>query len=377
MRKNAVKNLALNALLSVTSIVVFAVVVELLLQVATPFVKPRFTKVDPHVGWYHYPGVSDDMTTEGHDYHLSYNSHGYRVPEHSFEKPDTVRRIILIGDSFVDGSEVGDQEVFSWHLQEQLPCVEVINLGVYGYSTAQELVTLERVGLRYDPDLVLVFTITRDFEDNLKNYNEFGPIPRFLPDGDSLRFEGTDHPSAREVFRAVTLPVPGRTFLFRHSHLYYLLNRRIYQRFKYDRMRAIRHEQAAALSLESQRDLYRRLIVRMKGLSEVSGAEFLPVFIYLRDELVEGRGSPNGELVTDLAASGVAALDLYEDLRDAHHNAPSPLYFAEDIHWNPDGHKAVAGLLARHLDSWLQSDPSRACDESSLRDGRRPQEVAR
>ena len=45
--------------------------------------------------------------------------------------------------------------------------VEVLNLGVGGYGTAQQLLTLEEDGLRYRPDLVVLgFFLGNDVQNN-------------------------------------------------------------------------------------------------------------------------------------------------------------------------------------------------------------------
>ena len=135
--------------LAATSLLVFILIAEAALQFVMPAVfRPRFTRLDPELGWYHYPSVSHGETLEGHAYTLSYNAHGFRPPEHAWSKPAGTQRVLVLGDSFVDGSEVGDHELFTWHLQQCLAGVEVINLGVYGYSTAQELLALERRAVR-------------------------------------------------------------------------------------------------------------------------------------------------------------------------------------------------------------------------------------
>src|SRR5262245_13760675 len=203
---------SIKALLPIAGLLIGLLCMEAGLRVVAIVVRPRFTRVDETLGWYHTPGASGRRTMEGHDHSLSYNALGFRGRDIPFERTGAAR-VVFLGDSFTDGSEVGDSEVFSDRLEKRFSCLEVVNLGVYGYSTTQELLAFERFGGRYNPDLVVLVTISNDFADNVRNFSAFGPAPRFLPAGDSLDFEGTDHPEAQRVMRAISLPVPGWRFL--------------------------------------------------------------------------------------------------------------------------------------------------------------------
>ena len=62
-----------------------------------------------------------------------------------------------------------------------LPDTGVINAGVPGYSTAQEMLFYEREGRKYGPDLVLLVVVPNDLTDNLDARG-----PRFRVDGGRL-----------------------------------------------------------------------------------------------------------------------------------------------------------------------------------------------
>lgn len=87
------------------------------------------------------------------------NSQGYPDAEHTLAKPDGVFRIVVIGDSIAAGQGVERPERFASLLAASLNRtdrpVEVITLARPGYSTAQELVILEKEAFAYRPDLVI------------------------------------------------------------------------------------------------------------------------------------------------------------------------------------------------------------------------------
>lgn len=99
------------------------------------------------------------------------NGCGLRGPERPRAKPANTYRIALLGDSFAFGWGVPQDLTFAQVLENKLnqltagsPRVEVINLGVPGYSTFQEISALKDKGLAFDPDAVLLFFIHNDFD---------------------------------------------------------------------------------------------------------------------------------------------------------------------------------------------------------------------
>ena len=78
---------------------------------------------------------------------------GSAVGEISFSKPAGTQHIVVLGDSLVWGFGVEEHELFTHVLEEKLrPGARVINLGVSGYSTDQELLLYRDRGRKYDPD---------------------------------------------------------------------------------------------------------------------------------------------------------------------------------------------------------------------------------
>jgi hypothetical protein len=96
----------------------------------------------------------------------------------------------MVGDSIAYGAGVTDSETFSALLESQDPRFDVVGLAVGGYGTDQELIRLEREGLRYAPDVVVVhFCLFSDFADNRLPSALFDarqPKPYFTWDGSSL-----------------------------------------------------------------------------------------------------------------------------------------------------------------------------------------------
>jgi lysophospholipase L1-like esterase len=97
------------------------------------------------------------------------------------------RRIITLGDSGVFGWGVPGGSTWQEQLEERLRArfegwdIEVVNLGVPGYSSEQARRLLEDLGWRYEPDLVLVATVFSDC--NIDAFQD--PVALALVDPDS------------------------------------------------------------------------------------------------------------------------------------------------------------------------------------------------
>jgi hypothetical protein len=93
---------------------------------------------------------------------------GFRGAEHVPEKPRGTFRILGIGDSFMFGQGVDDDETHLHLLERRLAAdgaaAEVLNLAVPGYNTAMEVHALAEKGLRFSPDLVLVEFLGNDLD---------------------------------------------------------------------------------------------------------------------------------------------------------------------------------------------------------------------
>ena len=117
-----------------------------------------------------YVPKSDYETDHGKPYRkTSHNAAGYRGPLVAKPKPEGVYRVLCLGGSSTHGQTPNTDED-TWparlqvHLRDLAPDrkIEVINFGVYGYSTFESLVNLSFRGLEYEPDLVLVYHTIND-----------------------------------------------------------------------------------------------------------------------------------------------------------------------------------------------------------------------
>src|SRR5678815_4139427 len=106
-----------------------------------------FYRHDPEIGWRLIPGAEGTFARPEFSHQVRINSAGWRDRERSPEKPPGIFRIVVLGDSFTWGHGVEDEEIFTRRLEQKLSGVEVLNMGLSGSSTDQQLLILKRDAL--------------------------------------------------------------------------------------------------------------------------------------------------------------------------------------------------------------------------------------
>jgi hypothetical protein len=101
---------------------------------------------------------------------LRTNSDGFRSPLYAKKKNTGAMRIVGLGDSFMFGWRMSDDECYMSLLEKKLKRYshdmtwEVINTAVPGYNTVMEVETLEAKGLHYAPDIVILHYVGNDID---------------------------------------------------------------------------------------------------------------------------------------------------------------------------------------------------------------------
>jgi len=122
---------------------------------------------NPILGYELKPNHRDEQADSIRSYAFT-NAHGLRDFERDLDKPSGAARILLLGDSVVEGLGIRDlRDTMSAQLEGFLasPRVQVLNFGVSGYCTRAEVELLERKGLGFNPDVVVLVFVENDFEN--------------------------------------------------------------------------------------------------------------------------------------------------------------------------------------------------------------------
>ena len=192
------KNLGVNLGLTLGGLLMGVIIGEVGLRVASiegfqkigDFVDSAptgFHTSDRDLGWKLKPGASGEWKGEGESF-VRVNSEGLRDREHTKAKPPNTLRVAVLGDSFTEAIHVPVEQTFWSKLERKLGnCdavkgrknVEVLNFGVQGYGTAQQLIMLRKKVWDYNPDIVvLAFYIGNDVINNSPKleYDRYRPF---------------------------------------------------------------------------------------------------------------------------------------------------------------------------------------------------------
>src|ERR1044072_3651772 len=172
---------------------------------------PLFYEPDYYRGVTLRSNIAGTYQREGRNY-VSINSAGLRDREHPLAKTPHTIRIALLGDSYSEALQVPLEQTFWWQLQQKLEAcdqfkgkhVEIINFGVSGYGTAQELIALRQQVWQYSPDMVmLLMTTNNDISDNVRSLKKTEQVPYFYYQGDQLVEDDSFRNSAQHRWERV------------------------------------------------------------------------------------------------------------------------------------------------------------------------------
>ena len=329
-------------------------------------------EVHPILGGFHIPNTTTWQWTVEYVTRVDINSHGLREREIEYQKPPGLRRVLVLGDSFVEATEVAVEEAFPRRLEAHLQAAggtatQVLNAGAVGYGTAQEYLLLKHEGVRYQPDLVvLLFFSGNDVADNSWTL-DYPPIraikPYFELDASgalrALPFTPPD--------RSATQVGPFRQWLRRQSLLFDKLDPdelgKVPWEPAYIRSIVAPYESGTSPEVEEAWRVTEALLAATRDEAEGAGARFVLVNIPAPWEIdppfwdrmrgffgLPDQGwdldRPNRRLGEIAARRGIAYLDLRSPLQAGLEDGQR-LYFSIDGHWTSAGHDLAARTLAR------------------------------
>jgi hypothetical protein len=152
------RNLISRLLLALFVFIISLICLELLLR--------RFMPITVyHMDLNDYIATNDAQIYEPRPNSNLFNANGFRENHDiSLQKPDTVTRIEVLGDSLAFGLWLRPDETFSKLLEKKLnenpvnqQTYEVLNMGVPGYNISQVVNRFKQKGLLYKPDIALYY----------------------------------------------------------------------------------------------------------------------------------------------------------------------------------------------------------------------------
>ena len=153
------------------NLILLCVTVILALIVAEVFFRFSGTelnriKPDPNLVYRYIPGITFSTKTNDFVNNVSINSYGFNDKEWA-EKEEN--RILIVGDSFVEGYHVPFEKHFARRLEQNLSSFEILSAGVSSWDTATEIKYLELEGVNLAPDIVILqMYVGNDIYDNYR-----------------------------------------------------------------------------------------------------------------------------------------------------------------------------------------------------------------
>jgi len=275
------------------------------------------------------------------------NSQGFRDDEeYRYAKPATRLRVLVLGDSHTQGYEVGQSATFSSVLENQLRAAgldaEVLNTGISGFGTAEELMFLKHEGMKYRPDAVVVAFYGNDFEDNIKS-------GLYRLDAGQLRVQKTSHTPGVSAIRLMNA-VPGAFWLSQNSYFFSLCVNTVWtiakQMLSANARDTIEYTARISSVDAYQRNLALALLQEMKAVTEAAQVPLIVVDIPETASAGWTPSIPNDMMrdVAKLADAYVPASSYLAGIPDSDVHVPHG-----HRHISETTHKEIAGALNRVL----------------------------
>jgi lysophospholipase L1-like esterase len=305
--------------------------------------RDRFWKYDPLLGWVHEPGQEGIFETPQFRTTVRINENGLRDRSHAYKRQNDVERILVLGDSFAWGYGVEESERFSQLLEKSMD-VEVINAGVSGYSTDQELLWYRKDGIKYETDLVVLELAGNDVGDNDKQLvSTIYYKPKFELEDGQLVLKGSPVPKTSPRGRLVYALSQRSALAFFLVQRYFDLSS-LYARAKVSPVQP--KSPASGTNAEAEPfKLTLALIDEMRNIAESRNAKFMIV--------ATGRwwNSPSEgtyeDFISTLRTEGFLVLDV-ESMSGFD---PKEMLIPDDGHWNQAGHKFVAEKIKEFIET--------------------------
>lgn len=332
------------------------------LEISLRFLEPRLPAIyrnDPELGIQVKP------------FQLGSNHLGFNDEESSFKKTPSILRVLALGDSF---NWAGGYEKNYWTLAEKIlnlsdtkKYVEILNQGTPMTGPAYELELLKKVGILFDPDIVLLaFFVGNDFSDSFQDRDHI-LISRFGYPCNTLR-------TGKRSFPYVNLQTDSYLWFFaehkgrelinnlqkKKNESSVLLSEEAYYSIERDRMKPCQP------SFYEDSDEWKETRKYLLEIKEFLSAKAIPFYVViipdeyqvnpaLRQELFKRFSDlnaalydfeiPQRELSRFLSEHSIEFLDLLPSLKA---QSQSPYTF-RDTHWNDAGNAIAAQEVSRFL----------------------------
>lgn len=309
-----------------------------------------WTQYDSDLGWFHQKNKKIfPQNKVWLNLNLTTNRDGFRGSRNYLRKRTAgVKRVLLLGDSFVFGWGVGDEETFGAHLESNSQNLEAINLGVCAYGIDQILLSFQKLGRQFHPDYVFIGIYQEDFWRATRAFTDAGYAKPYFSLSKSGNLELHNVPSPKPFeLRSNQFP----EVIYKHSAEKILLQSVLYRVIKKSILKVGRDLNLLDPSLTDEWFLGR--VILHKLVQEIHSINAEPVILIIppKDWLQNTKPTSLQKSLRRFAER--EKVDLI-DLTPAFSNLVSKFkltdyYIKDDWHWTAQGHRLAAQILISYL----------------------------
>lgn len=328
------------------------------------------------------PNFSGVQTYEEYIVNIKINSLGFRNREIDVKKPEDVYRIVCLGDSFTMGYGVEAENTWCSKLEKLLnkypppikstiKRIEVINCGVGGYGTRQEIAFYRNYCRKLSPDLIVLgFFMGNDFFDNAQ------VEPLTIADGLLINKSSLADYNAKKkkIFSLSLFLNRFHTAQFVKNRLKSIKDNKVIPKMDEWWKNQFYHQLAILLKNPPERisqefDETLNFINDFNIELENDGKDFILMLIPFREQAVNVRketvvkkilintyklsqddfdySMPQKRMLEFCETHGILACDVLPNMTRAENN--DQLYYLYDVHLTDAGHKLTAETLHRFM----------------------------
>ena len=362
-RRSRVRAFVLNSILASTSLGLAVLTCEAGIRLVAPqqliTVRPDLWQPVDTLGWLHRPNVSTTVNTGERTVRVHTDAEGFRVG--SIGRIEARRRVLLLGDSFVEALQVEHEQSLAGLLEARLPAtvgepVSVSNAGIDDWTPSQYLLRARGLLPRESYDVV----VTALFVGNDARIERVEYVPPRTP---AIRrtLRAPQSLDRTELTDALLRPI--NDWLEMRSQLFILVRNRLstlrmrlglsplyfpveFQRSEVDSQRwLLTADVCREIQELAEQNGARALFVLIPAAIQVDPAEFSR---YLRGFRVDASTvdleQPTRRLSEELTQADLQVVDVLPAFRAAH-DGGTQLYGRVDPHLTPEGNDLLARIL--------------------------------
>lgn len=310
-----------------------------------------WTEYHPIFGWYQQKNKRAVLKLRDYKVEVHTNSIGIRgVREYSVDKSPAITRLLCLGDSFVFGFGVEDDEPFCAQLEASHPHWEFLNLGVAGYGIDQIYLMYREMGRFYRPDYVLVGIFPEDFWRATRSFADTGHVKPYF----SLESNGELHLHNQPVPPKFSLDTNQFPEVVHPQGIeVWLTKSMLYRVVKKGWMKVGRELKFIDPNFTDEWILGRKILSQL--IAEIRTDKAKPILVIMPPErwaTTQRADSLRKSLIRFAQREQVDFIDLTPIFYAAIQKGKVSDYYIEgDGHWTANGHQLAANAIAEYFES--------------------------